>query len=434
MAIETALPASRDDIVSLAGLRQEPDWLTQLRLEALESASRLELPRLEKMRLDRWHIDSYGKYQPGRAVSSLEDMPAAVKELIGAASPGGLFIQRNSAEVYVSLNADIAEKGVILADLQKAAKEHGDLVRKHLFSVVRPDENRVTALHAALFTGGIFLYVPRNVELELPLQALLISDDKEASFSPHILLVADENSSVTVVEHITSVEGTSLVHNGVVEVVAKAGARLRYASVHNLGSGATDLTYRRALLERDAKIEWIIGEMNRGDTMTETFSVLQGHGSSSDSKVITVGTGDQKLNLTTRAVHVGKSSESNMITRAVMRDHATAIINGITKIEKGATHANGEQTERVLMLSPTARGDANPMLLIDEDDVKAGHAASVGQVNKEQLYYMMSRGISRDEALKLLIYGFLEPTIKEIPLELLEKQLSELVERKLGHR
>jgi Fe-S cluster assembly protein SufD len=193
-----------------------------------------------------------------------------------------------------------------------------------------------------------------------------------------------------------------------------------------------DLTYRRAVADNDASIEWIVGEMNDGNVMSDTTTILKGNGSTSDAKVICVGTGEQKMNITTRAVHFGKSSTSNMITRAVMRDEATAIINGITKIEKGATKANGVQTERVLMLSPKSRGDANPILLIDEDDVKAGHAASVGQVNPEQVYYLMSRGISRDEALRLVIYGFLAPVIAEIPIGNVQDQLQSTVERKLG--
>jgi Fe-S cluster assembly protein SufD len=159
---------------------------------------------------------------------------------------------------------------------------------------------------------------------------------------------------------------------------------------------------------------------------------LKGNGSDSDAKVISIGRGEQKLNQTTRAIHFGKSTPSQMITRAVMKEEATAIINGITKIEKGATGANGQQTERVLMLSPRARGDANPILLIDEDDVKAGHAASVGQVNPEQVYYLMSRGISKAEAERLIIYGFLAPVISEVPLANVRKQLEVLVERKLG--
>ncbi|MNJ56321.1 FeS cluster assembly protein SufD [compost metagenome] len=166
--------------------------------------------------------------------------------------------------------------------------------------------------------------------------------------------------------------------------------------------------------------------------MSDTSSVLKGNGSTSDAKVIAIGSGSQKMNYTTRAVHFGKNSDSQMITRAVMREQATAIINGVTKIEHGATKANGEQTEKVLMLSPKARGDANPILLIDEDDVTAGHAASVGQVNPEQIYYLMSRGITKEEAERLIIYGFLAPVVADIPLEQLQQQLQALVERKLG--
>jgi len=138
------------------------------------------------------------------------------------------------------------------------------------------------------------------------------------------------------------------------------------------------------------------------------------------------------MSLTTQAVHFGRSTESDMITRAVMKDEATAIINGVTKIEKGATKSNGQQTEKVLMLSPKSRGDANPILLIDEDDVKAGHAASVGQVNADQVYYLMSRGISRQEAERLIIHGFLDPVVSEIPLKGLREQLHRILERKLG--
>lgn len=224
----------------------------------------------------------------------------------------------------------------------------------------------------------------------------------------------------------------SLVQTGIVEVFVKEGAKVNVASIHSLGKHVIDLTYRRAVLENDGQINWIVGDLNHGDSVSDTTSILKGNGSNSDTKIICVGTGDQKLNLTTRAVHFGLDSNSDMITRAVMRDEASAIINGITKIEKGATRANGQQTEKVLMLSPKARGDANPILLIDEDDVKAGHAASVGQVNPEQVFYMMSRGISREEATRLIIYGFLAPVVSEIPITKIEEQLSLLVERKLG--
>jgi Fe-S cluster assembly protein SufD len=356
-----------------------------------------------------------------------------VQDLLQAeGDAASVVVQRNSGLAFKHISDQLTAQGVVFTDLESALLTHGDLVQKHFMTVVKPDENRLTALHAAMWNGGVFLYVPRDVQVELPLQALFYSDDAEAAFAPHILIVAEANSSVIYVDNYLSADGLEFVHNGVVEVIVKPGAKVTFASIHNFGEGSTDITYRRATLDNDSKIEWIIGELNSGNAMADTTSILKGNGSDSDAKVISVGRGEQKLNQTTRAVHFGKSTPSQMITRAVMKEEATAIINGITKIEKGATGANGQQTERVLMLSPRARGDANPILLIDEDDVKAGHAASVGQVNPEQIYYLMSRGVPKVEAERLVIYGFLAPVISEVPLEKVRKQLEALVERKLG--
>jgi Fe-S cluster assembly protein SufD len=322
---------------------------------------------------------------------------------------------------------------VIFTNLHTAANEHAALVQKHLFSVVKKDENQVSALHAAAFTGGVFLYVPKNVQVDVPLQALFVQDVEGAAFHPHVLIVAEANSSVTYVDHNTNLTSSEKsVHNVAIEVVVEAGAQVTVASVNDLQANVTDFNFRRAEVAQDGTITWIIGELNAGNSATDTTSILRGNGSASDAKVISVGSKEQKLSITTQAVHWGKHTNSEMVTRAAMRDEATAIINGITKIEKGATYANGEQTERVLMLSPKARGDANPMLLIDEDEVKAGHAASVGQVNENQLYYLMARGIPREKAQQLIIYGFLAPVITEIPIPTLEAQLAAVVERKLG--
>ncbi|KIL41256.1 Fe-S cluster assembly protein SufD [Gordoniibacillus kamchatkensis] len=428
---QATLPIDSQAVVESAKNRQEPDWMTALRSKALELAATLELPKLEKTRIDRWNLSSFGTYRKPEDLTSAADLPEPAKSLLNT---DNLLVQRNSGRVFASLAPELAQQGVIFTDLETAVREHGALVQNYFMKAVDMGENLLTALHAAAWSGGVFLYVPKNVTVEVPLQALFLTDDAAASFSPHVLVVAEANSSVTYVDNYLSADngGEALVQNGVVEVFAASGASIRYASVHHLGKNVTDLTYRRAVLENDAKIEWVVGELNAGNTMSDTTTLLKGNGSNADVKVICVGTDEQKLNLTTRNIHIGKSSESDMITRAVMRDEATAIINGITKIEKGATKANGQQTEKVLMLSPKARGDANPILLIDEDDVKAGHAASVGQVNAEQVFYMMSRGITREEATRLIIYGFLAPVVSEIPIERLEEQLQHLVERKLG--
>jgi Fe-S cluster assembly protein SufD len=430
MSTETILPIDRNAVLELSRSKQEPEWLTALRSEGLELAETLELPRLEKTRIDRWSISSYGSYKKQAQLSSLDELPEQAQ---GLTNPDNLLVHRNSGIVYRHVAEQLQRQGVIFTDLETAAREHADLVKPYFMKAVEAKENQLTALHAAMWSGGVFIYVPKNTNVEIPLQALFVSDDAEASFSPHVLIVAESNSAVTYVENFVSVASTSkLVQNGVVEVFVKPGAVVRVASIHNLGESVTDLTYRRAVIENDGNVQWIIGEMNYGNSMSDTTSILKGNGSVSDAKVICVGTEDQKLNLTTRAVHFGKNSSSDMITRAVMRDQSTAIINGITKIEKGATGTNGQQTEKVLMLSPKARGDANPILLIDEDDVKAGHAASVGQVNPDQVHYLMSRGITKAEAERLIIYGFLAPVVSEIPLKNIEEQLQRLVERKLG--
>jgi Fe-S cluster assembly protein SufD len=436
MSTQTVLPIDRARLVELSKQRQEPEWMTNLRTQALELAESLELPKLEKTRIDRWNLNSYGTYKASQALKGFEELPEAAKLLLQGetqATPENLLIQQNSGVVFHSVSEELKKQGVIFTSLEEAVASHGDLVQKYFMSVVDTKENLLTALHTALWSGGVFLYVPKNVQVEVPVQALFLTTDAEASFSPHVLIVAEQHASVTYVDNYVS-EGNlnQLIQNGVVEVVLKPGSKVTFASVHSLNDTVTDLTYRRAVTENDASIEWIVGEMNYGNTMSETATILKGNGSTSDAKIICVGTNDQKLNVTTKAVHFGKSSDSQMITRAVMRDEATAIINGITKIEHGATKANGEQTEKVLMLSPKARGDANPILLIDEDDVTAGHAASVGQVNPEYVYYLMSRGISRQDAERLIIYGFLDPVVSEIPLELVQTQLRGLVERKLG--
>lgn len=432
MTTHTILPVDAEGLKVRSQAGAEPAWLQDSRLKALELAAGLDLPKLEKTRIDRWNVHHYGTPKASEALAGLDQAPVSIAGLLEGQEAGNLIIQRNSGAVYTALSDELASQGVIFTDLATAAREHGELVQRYLHTAIQPGEHALAALHAALWNGGVFLYVPKNVVIDSPLQAVLLTDDAEAAFTPHILVVADDNSSVTYVDNYVSSKAEAGLHNGAVEVFVGRGAKVRYATVHQFGTDTTDVTYRRAVVENDGTMEWIVGEMNDGDTASDTKSVLKGNGSSSDMKVIAVGSGSQKLNYTTQAQHFGKNTPSDMITRAVMRENATSIINGITKIEKGATRADGQQTEKVLMLSPKARGDANPILLIDEDDVTAGHAASVGQVNQEQIYYLMSRGISRTDAEKLIIYGFLAPVVSQIPLEALRSQLGSLVERKLG--
>ncbi|GMK41716.1 Fe-S cluster assembly protein SufD [Paenibacillus sp. CCS19] len=433
MSIQLSTPVNRQAAEALSRSKGEPEWLTAKRAEAAELVETLELPKVEKTRIDRWNLSAYGQYKAAQPVNSAAELSEDIQAFVPE-SQSGLLITRGSGAVFSTLSDELKAQGVIFTDLETAAREHGAIVQQYLHTVVASNEDKLSALHSALWNGGVFVYVPKNVEVELPLQAVLYNDDAEATFAPHVLIVAESNSRVTYVDNVIttgSAAQVAAIHHGVVEVVAKAGAKVSFASIHSMGEEVVDISIRRAALDNDARVEWIIGDLNDGNTLSDTKSVLNGRGSSSDSKVISIGSKKQKLSLTTQAVHWGKSTDSQMITRAVMREEATAIINGITKIEKGATKANGEQTEKVLMLSPKSRGDANPILLIDEDDVTAGHAASVGQVNPEQVYYLMSRGIAKIDAERLIIYGFLAPVVSEIPIDAVREQLQRLLERKL---
>jgi len=433
MSTQLTSPTDRQSTETLAQSKGEPSWLVALRGQGAELSATLPWPKPEKVNISRWDLTAVGQYEKTEAVNALTELPESVQELI-AEGTENLIVQKNAGIVWSQVSEELASKGVIFTDLETACREHSELVQKYLFQAIKVDEDKLTALNAALWNGGVFVYVPKNVEVELPLQAVLYNDNAEATFAPHVIIVAEDNSRVTYIDSVISLKDsikTNFTHPTLVEVFAKPGAFVRFGSVHALAESGVDLSLRRAVLENDARIEWIIGDLNDGHTVSHTKSVLVGRGSTSDTKVISIGQHKQQMSLTTEAVHFGKSSDSNMITRAVMRDSSTAIINGITKIEHGATKANGVQAEKVLMLSSKARGDANPILLIDEDDVTAGHAASVGQVNPEQVYYLMSRGISRADAERLIIHGFLAPVVDEIPVEAVREQLKRVLERKL---
>ncbi|MGM0902716.1 Fe-S cluster assembly protein SufD [Mesobacillus maritimus] len=434
MTTETKLPFDQEYITSFSKEMNEPEWLTELRVQALELADTLPMPRPDKTKITNWNFTQFEKLLvKSEAYKNLDELPEEVKLLVGnEAKENSLYVQRNNKPAYLSVTQELQEKGVIFTDIFTAAREHGDLLKKYYMTAVKTDEHRLTAFHAAFANGGAFLYVPKNVEITEPIQAIFIHDDAEANVFNHVLVVAEDNSSVVYVEnYISTVDTAESKFNIVSEVVANANATIQYGAVDTLAKDTTTYVNRRGIAGRDAKIEWSLGLMNDGNTISENTTNLIGDGSFGDTKTVVVGRGEQIQNFTTAVVHFGKNSEGYILKHGVMKDSASSIFNGIGKIEHGATKANAEQESRVLMLSEKARGDANPILLIDEDDVTAGHAASVGRVDPVQLYYLMSRGIPQVEAERLVIHGFLAPVVNQLPIEGVRKQLVEVIERKV---
>jgi Fe-S cluster assembly protein SufD len=434
MTIDTKFSFDQEYVRGYSKQLEEPSWLLDLRLQALAKVEDLPMPKPDKTKIDKWNFTHFKTHSvESSPYTSVEELPTDVKSLIDAEESKNLYIQHNNTPAFSILDEELNAKGVIFTDIHTAAKKHSDLVQAYFMKDgVKVDEHRLTALHAALVNGGVFVYVPKNVEIEAPLQAVFLHDNPEATLFNHVIVVAEDNSSVTYVEnYIASGTFENAVVNIISEVFTKGNAKVTYGAVDNLASGVTTYVNRRGVAGRDSKIEWALGLMNDGDTISDNTTFLMGDGSLGDTKTVVVGRGQQKQNFTTNVTHFGKNSEGLILKHGVMKDSASSIFNGIGKIEHGATKSNAEQESRVLMLSEKARGDANPILLIDEDDVTAGHAASVGRVDPIQLYYLMSRGISRADAERLVIHGFLAPVVNALPIEGVKKQLSELIERKV---
>ncbi|EFS17035.1 Fe-S cluster assembly protein SufD [Staphylococcus capitis] len=434
MTTET-LNISEEQLVDYSKAHNEPSWMTELRKKALKLTETLEMPKPDKTKLRKWNFDTFKQHETkGSAYENLNELPESVKQIIDVENSENLVIQHNNDLAYSQVSEQAKNDGVIIEGLHEALVNHSELVQKYYMTqAVDIDEHRLTALHTALMNGGIFVYVPKNIVVEHPIQYVVLHDDDNASFYNHVILVTEESAEVTYVEnYLSNANGEDNQINIVSEVIAGANSNVTYGSVDYLDKGFTGHIIRRGTTEADASIKWALGLMNEGSQIIDNTTNLIGDRSTSELKSVVVGTGDQKINLTSKIVQYGKETDGYILKHGVMKENASSVFNGIGYIKHGGTKSIANQESRVLMLSENARGDANPILLIDEDDVEAGHAASVGRVDPEQLYYLMSRGISRTEAERLVIHGFLDPVVRELPIEDVKRQLREVIERKVS--
>lgn len=434
MTTET-LNISEEQLVDYSKAHNEPSWMTELRKKALKLTETLEMPKPDKTKLRKWNFDTFKQHETkGSAYENLNELPESVKQIIDIENSENLVIQHNNDLAYSQVSEQAKNDGVIIEGLHEALVNHSELVQKYYMTqAVDIDEHRLTAIHTALMNGGIFVYVPKNIVVEHPIQYVVLHDDDNASFYNHVILVTEESAEVTYVEnYLSNANGEDNQINIVSEVIAGANSNVTYGSVDYLDKGFTGHIIRRGTTEADASIKWALGLMNEGSQIIDNTTNLIGDRSTSELKSVVVGTGDQKINLTSKIVQYGKETDGYILKHGVMKENASSVFNGIGYIKHGGTKSIANQESRVLMLSENARGDANPILLIDEDDVEAGHAASVGRVDPEQLYYLMSRGISRTEAERLVIHGFLDPVVRELPIEDVKRQLREVIERKVS--
>ena len=417
-----------DAVTNFSLSKGEPEWMTKFRQEALAKADELPLPHIDRVKFHRWPLfdieDMADQYSEAGNVAAFDEM-----------KDNPVLVQQGTWTTFEQLSTELAEKGVIFTDLFTALQEHPDLVKEYYMQkAVKMDEDQLTALHAAFMNTGLFLYVPKNVVIDEPIEALFFqAGDIAQHYFKHVLIVADEHSEFSYLERFqtTGEELKKVSGNIVVEVIAKAGAKVKYSAVDQLGESITSYMKRRGYIMRDATVDWAIGVMNDGNVIADFDSDLVGEGAHSEVKIVAISSGKQTQGIDTRVTNKAPHTIGHILQHGVIRERGALTFNGIGHILKGAKGADAQQESRVLMLSDKARGDANPILLIDENEVTAGHAASVGRVDPEEMYYLMSRGLHKEEAERLVIRGFLGSVLTAIPVEAVRKELVEVIEGKL---
>ncbi|WEV44792.1 Fe-S cluster assembly protein SufD [Streptococcaceae bacterium ESL0687] len=421
----------KTSVEKFSKFKNEPAWMGQLRLDALEKMDELKLPLIERVKYERWPLFDFDK--TNLCQSDELEMEAAVEEF-----SHGTLIQKATAKASVHLTEELIEAGVIFMDLFAAMEEYPELVQKYYMTrAVKVDEDKMTAAHAAFMNGGAFLYVPKDVVIKEPLESLFYGGSTNDRDFRHVLIVAGENSKFSYLERFQEAlegQGPKTAANIVVEVIAEAGAQVKFSAIDQLGANYTSYMNRRGHLERDASIDWAIGVMNEGNVVADFDSDLMGDGSHARIKAVAVSSGKQIQGIDTRVTNYGKNSVGHILQHGVILEAGTLTFNGIGHIIRGAKGADAQQESRVLMLSDKARSDANPILLIDENDVTAGHAASIGQVDPEDMYYLQSRGLDVDTAERLVIRGFLGSVITEIPIKEVQAEMVQVIDRKLDKR
>ena len=419
---------TKELIQEFSQLHAEPEWLASLRQKAFVKIDQLDLPIIERVKFHRWNLGD-GRISDSEPLTSVPDFTSLGDNL--------KFIQMGTQTVLEQLPADLAEQGVVFTDFHTALEEIPELVEKHFMSAVKYDEDKLAAYHTAYFNSGAVLYVPDNVEIDQPIEGIFYQDsESDVPFNKHILIIAGKHSKVNYLERLeTYGEGSvPVTANITVEVIAQAGAQIKFSAIDRLGENVTAYISRRGKLDNDAMIDWAIGVMNEGNVVADFDSDLYGNGSHADMKVVALSSGKQVQGIDTRVTNYGCNSIGNILQHGVILEKGTLTFNGIGHIIKGAKGADAQQESRVLMLSDQARSDANPILLIDENDVTAGHAASIGQVDPEDMYYLMSRGLDKAMAERLVVRGFLGSVIVEIPVKEVRDEMIENIDIILAKR
>ncbi len=439
--IEQTRGFSREAAVELSHLLGEPEWLRQRRLAAWEVYERTPMPSRtdeEWRRTDirRLPLDAVWPYTGlGQRVNSPEALPTALVEILGdAALRSGLLVQVDGSGVYTQLDSELARRGVIFTDLLTAAREVPKLVQQFFMTeAVTIQDNKFAALHGAFWSSGTFLYVPAGVEIALPLRSFVWAETPGAAIFAHTLVLAEPGANVVLIDTWASptVE-EPLIASNVVELIVQESAQVRYIQLQDWGRSVWNFTTQRGLLYQDAILNTL--NVSLGSRLSKAFiaSNLVGPGATAEMLGLYFADDAQHLDHQTRQWHVAPYATSDLLYKGALKDRARTVFSGLIKVFPQAQRTDAYQANRNLILSSTARADTIPNLEIGANDVRCTHGATVGQVEEEYIFYLMSRGISRPEAVRLIVDGFFDEVIERVPVHEVQETVRTAIARKIG--
>ncbi len=458
---------SKNAIEALSSLKQEPDWLRTRRLEAWHLYEETPMPLANdelwrRTPVTELKLDSVIPFAPGTLTANLAALlPEEYRHVLDDSTSAGVLVQYNSTGAHAHLTSELKQRGVIFCDLDTAIREHPALVREHLMTrAVTFSENRYASakpstssvgkhegggygntigdlkfvtLHAAFFSGGTFLFVPRGVQIELPLQTLTYFDQPDLAMFTHSLIVVEEGASVKLIENYTSKAAQAQrFSSGAVELILKPGANLQYFHLQDFDRSAWHFTSQTALLERDSSLTWLVGTL--GSQVTKAFldCKMLGEGTNAALLGFFFGDGKQHFDQHTFQNHIIGHSTSDLLYKGALKDNAYSAFRGLIRVNPNAQRSDAYQANRNVLLSEHSHADSIPELEIEANDVRCTHGATVGPIDPEQLFYLMARGISRTEAEKLIVEGFFDPLMQKIPLDGIREELAQAITRKIG--
>lgn len=407
----------------------EPEWMLDIRLKGLKLFNEKPMPNFgpDLSALDLNKIIYYAKSDDKGNKTTWEEVPEDIKntfEKLGIPQAerealAGVGAQYDSQVAYHNLKKEWEEKGVIFDDMSVAINKYPEIIKKYFMTNCVPiGDHKFAALHAAVHSGGTFIYVPKGVRVDIPLQAYFRMNAKKGGQFEHTLIIADEGSEVSYIEGCSSpMYSANSLHAGCVEIYVKKNARVKYSSIENWSRNVYNLNTKRAIVEDDGIIEWLNGNMGSHTTLLYPSSVLKGNNSRSESIGIAFAGKGQHQDTGSKVIHIGKNTSSTIKAKSISKDGGITAYRGLVKVMKGACGAKSNVQCDALMVDDISKSDTTPYMQIQEDDVHIGHEATVGKISDEQIFYLTSKGISEEEAMKMIVSGFIEPITKELPGE-----------------